>query len=274
MTRLALFVVIICGAAELFFFGFELAGHLFLSVGLSDAAAYCFRDPSWRGVSLYAAGRWNEAAESFALDESNSYNLGNALVRAGRYHEAIESYDRALATDPDDTDAAMNKALVEAGLQHADKVGSGRHGGSLSASPAIKVGGSRDRPPIDGGAGGSGEGLASGNQTQGPVSAGGRVTKDGEQSARLTDPHQGASAGAVGAFGGAGRSGEVQPNFPDLLQERQSRMRRRQQEANVHPSLEWLATLSDDPGLYLKAKILAEKARRLKAAGGPIPEDD
>jgi hypothetical protein len=51
-------------------------------------------------------------------------------------------------------------------------------------------------------------------------------------------------------------------------------MRRRQQEANIHPSVEWLETFPDDPGAFLRARIEAEKLRRLNASGGPIPEDD
>ena len=274
MTRTALLILIISFGLELFVFGFEIAAHLLFFAGFSDQASQLFHNPAWRGVSLYKSGRWNEAAESFARDQSGSYNMGNALAHAGRYDEAIEAYERALQTDPGNSDAAYNKALLESALQNADKAVSGRVNGSLSASPAIKAGGSRERPQTDGRAGDSGEGLASGKQTQGPVSAGGRVTKDGAETARQNNPGPGSAAGAAGAFGDAGRSGEVQPNFPDLLQERQSRMRRRQQEAKVHPSLEWLETLSDDPGQYLKAKIRAEKARRLKAAGGSIPEDD
>lgn len=274
MIKTAWLILMISLTAEISFFGGEIAAQLLYMTGFSDAAARLFHDPAWQGVSLYAAGRWNEAARSFARDDANSYNKGNALARAGRYLEALESYERALEIDPEDTDAAFNKALLETALQDAGKALPAQHDGSLSASPAIKAGGSRERAQTDGGAGGAGEGLASGHQTQGSVSPGGKVTKSGNQSNSPSDARQGAAAGAVGAFGNAGRTGEVQPNFPDLLQERQSRMRRRKQEANVHPSLDWLQTLSDDPGRYLKEKILAEKARRLKAAGGSIPEDD
>ncbi len=274
MKRAALLILIVCFGLELFLFGFEIAAQLLFVAGFSDQASNLLRDPGLRGVSLYKSGHWIEAAESFATDRSSSYNMGNALAHAGRYEDAIEAYERALASDPGDVDAAFNKGLLEQALQHSEKSVSDRHHGLLSASPAIKSGGSRDRPKTDGGAGGSGEGLASGNQTEGLASAGGKVAKNGEQSAQQNDTLHGSAAGAAGAYGDAGRSGEVQPNFPDLLQERQSRMRRRQQEANVHPSLEWLETLSDDPGQYLKAKILAEKERRLKASGGPIPEDD
>lgn len=274
MTRAALLIIIVCFGLELFLFGFEIAAYLLFFTGFSNQASDLFRDPAWRGLCLYRSGRWKEAADSFARDPSSSYNMGNALTRAGLYPEAIEAYERALEMDPGNSDAAFNKSLLEAAIKHPDRAISGRDTGSLSASPAIKAGGSRERPQTDGGAGGSGEGLASGNQTQGPVSPGGRVTKNGAESAEQKNPGPGSAAGAAGAFGDAGRSGEIQPNFPDLLQERQSRMRRRQQDANVHPSLEWLETLADNPGQFLRAKISAEKARRLKDAGGSIPEDD
>jgi len=274
MRRAALLAFIICFVAELSLVGAQLVGRALLYSGFPSAAASFFNDPAWKGAALYAAGRWNEAAESFAQEGSSDYNLGNALVRAGRYPEAIEAYERVLRADPDDADAAFNKALVEAALQKEQSAVSGHPSSLNKATPAIKAGGSRDRPPNDGGPGGAGEGLASGNQTKGQSSAGGKVSKDGVHAATPGEQNSGAAAGATGLFGGAGRSGDVQPNFPDLLQERESRMRRRQQEASVHPSLDWLQSLPDDPGLYLKAKIIAEKARRLKEAGGPIPEDD
>ncbi len=274
MKRAAFLTLLLCLGAELYLFGSEFAAHLIYSAGFPDKAASLFIDPAWKGVSLYAARRWNEAAEAFARDVSGSYNLGNALAHAGRYEEAIASYEHALASDPMDSDAAFNKSLLETFVENTRKPLPRRDNGSLSASPAIKSGDARDRPQTAGGAGGAGAGLASGNQTQGPASVGGKVTKDGAQMATPNGPRPGAAAGAVGAFGDAGRSGEVGSNFPDLLQERESRMRRRQQEANIHPSLDWLEALPDDPGQYLKAKILAEKARRLKAAGGAIPEDD
>lgn len=274
MRRAALLAFIICFVAELSLVGAQLVGRALLYSGFPSAAASFFNDPAWKGAALYAAGRWNEAAESFAQEGSSDYNLGNALVRAGRYPEAIEAYERVLRADPDDADAAFNKALVEAALQKEQSAVSGHPSSLNKATPAIKAGGSRDRPPNDGGPGGAGEGLASGNQTKGQSSAGGKVSKDGVHAATPGEQNSGAAAGATGLFGGTGRSGDVQPNFPDLLQERESRMRRRQQEASVHPSLDWLQSLPDDPGLYLKAKIIAEKARRLKEAGGPIPEDD
>jgi len=274
MKRAAMLIFVISIVALSYLIGAPLVARALFYYGFPLAAANFLSDPVWKGATLYAAGKWNEAAESFAHDGSSNYNLGNALVRAGRYSEAIEAYERALTIDPDDVDARYNKALIEAALQKDSTAVSGRPESSISPSPAIKAGGSRDRPPTDGGPGGAGEGLASGNQTKGQSSAGGKVSKDGVHAATPGEQNSGISDGAAGAFGGAGRTGEVQPNFPDLLQERESRMRRRQQEANVHPSLDWLQTLPDDPGLFLKAKIIAEKARRLKDAGGPIPEDD
>jgi Ca-activated chloride channel family protein len=274
MRKSALLIVIICFAAELFFFGAQCLAHMLLFSGFPIAAASMFADPAWKGVALYTADRWSEAAASFAQDISSDYNMGNALTRAGRYTEAIEAYERALTADPGDSDAAFNKALVEAAIHMEPRTGAGQPASAISTSRAIKAGGSRDRPPTDGGPGGSGEGLASGNETKGQSSAGGKVTKDGVSIARQGEQNTGMNAGAAGTSGGAGHSGDLQPNYPDLLQERESRMRRRQQEASIHPSLEWLQTLSDDPGRFLKAKIIAEKARRLRNSGGPIPEDD
>jgi Ca-activated chloride channel family protein len=274
VKRASFWVIVFCLFIELSLFGQQALAHISLFLGAPDIAAALFRDPGWKGAALYAAGRWNEAAASFALDHFSNYNMGNALAHAGRYPEALASYERALADDPGDTDAAFNKSLIEAALQTHGDTHSGQAPGQTSLSAASKVGGSRDRPQTDDKPGGSGDGLASGKETESQSSTGGKVSKEGSLATRTGDFISGAIAGGSGTSGGAGHSGVVQPNFPDLLQERESRMRRRQQEANVHPSLEWLQTLADDPGLFLKAKIRAEKARRLEAAGGPIPEDD
>ena len=49
------------------------------------------------------------------------YNQGNALARLGRYPEAIERYEQVLNENPEQQDAAFNKALLERLLEQQDQ---------------------------------------------------------------------------------------------------------------------------------------------------------
>lgn len=275
MRRAALALVIAPVCVALVLFGPQIAAHALLSLGLPSSAARLFGDPAWKGAALYADGRWNDAADAFAQDWASAYNLGNALARAGRYEEAIAAFDRALAVNADDVDAAFNKSLLEAALKGDPAPVAGGVNGVVANSPATKTGGSRDRPPSFGETGGSGAGLAAGRETESGGGDGGAASKDGRAEGETMRFRRATATGAAGAADGDGRTGaDLQTSMAELLRERNNRMRRRLTEGGVHPSLEWLQALPDDPGRFLKLRILAEKMRRLKANGGPIPEDD
>jgi Ca-activated chloride channel homolog len=275
VRRLALALAIAAPGAGLVLFGPQIAGHALLSLGLPSVAARLFNDPGWKGAALAEAGRWREAAAVWATDPASAYGLGVALAHAGRIEEAIAAFDRALAARPEDEDAAVNKALLEAALQGEQKPPSGGAAGVVANSPANKAGGSRDRPETEGHTSGTGEGLAAGRETAGEAGAGGKGAKDGKGVGAPAEDSRAAASGAAGAAGGLGRpGGDMNTLITELLRERESRARRRLQLGGVHPSPEWLQTLPDDPGRFLKLRILAEKARRQREAGGPLREDD
>ena len=81
-----------------------------------EEAAERFRDPMRRGVALYRAGRFKEAAAAFGrVDGARAaYDRGNALVMAGKYADAIASYDRALGRRPHWHQAQANRELADA----------------------------------------------------------------------------------------------------------------------------------------------------------------
>ena len=83
--------------------------------GDAVTAARLFADQQWRGSARYRSGDFSGAAGDFAQDPSLTglYNQGNALARLGRYQDAISQYDQVLADDPNQEDAAFNKALLE-----------------------------------------------------------------------------------------------------------------------------------------------------------------
>ncbi|MGL6260960.1 VWA domain-containing protein [Vibrio sp. WXL210] len=82
-------------------------------------AADAFTDPTWQGVALYQAGDYAGAVEVFLTieDESNAYNLANALAMAGQLELALEHYDQVLALDPDHLSAKVNRHRVQEALQ-------------------------------------------------------------------------------------------------------------------------------------------------------------
>ena len=76
-------------------------------------------DPSLRGAAAYRSKDWPAAAQDFADGESADaqYNLGNALAMAGDYEKALAAYDKALAQEPDMSDALANRKAVEDALK-------------------------------------------------------------------------------------------------------------------------------------------------------------
>jgi Ca-activated chloride channel homolog len=74
-----------------------------------------FSDPSWRGSSLYRQGRYEEAVNAFARDDSaqGHYNRGNALAKSGQLEEARKAYQTALDIQPDFPQAQHNLDVIE-----------------------------------------------------------------------------------------------------------------------------------------------------------------
>lgn len=73
-------------------------------------AAEKFQRKDWKATAKYRAGEYAEAESGFA---DNPYNLGNTLTQQGQYDQAIDSYDAALARNPDDADAAHNREIAQ-----------------------------------------------------------------------------------------------------------------------------------------------------------------
>lgn len=85
------------------------------SQGDTQSAAQQFDDPLWKGVAHYKSGDYESALQAFSAVDSPeaNYNRGNALAQLGQLDEAIAAYERVLEQQPDNGDAAANKALVE-----------------------------------------------------------------------------------------------------------------------------------------------------------------
>lgn len=89
-------------------------GRLLMSRSRPADAAKAFRDPLWRGVALFRAGEFKEAAQAFAARDTaeGAFNQGNALVMLGQYDDAMKRYGRALALRPDWPAAVNNREIA------------------------------------------------------------------------------------------------------------------------------------------------------------------
>lgn len=98
-----------------------------------DKAAQSFLDPMQRGVALFRAGRFKEAAALFGgLDTPEAaYDQGNALVMLGKYDQAVIRYDRALVLRPGWTDAQANREIARLRAERMKTQGGDESGGEV-----------------------------------------------------------------------------------------------------------------------------------------------
>jgi Ca-activated chloride channel family protein len=116
-------------------------GALLLRRGRAAEAANAFRDPVWRGVALYRATAFEDAASVLgaARGAVAAYDAGNALLMAGRYDDAIASYDRALSVRPGWPEARTNRELAAArrDARAAAPEGDGGTGGKVAPDDVV-----------------------------------------------------------------------------------------------------------------------------------------
>ena len=84
--------------------------------GNVEVAAQKFVDPFWRGRALYELGKYKEAAEAFAAQDTaaSNHNRGLALLKAREHQMALEAFERASKIDPEDKEIEqLKKDLLE-----------------------------------------------------------------------------------------------------------------------------------------------------------------
>lgn len=273
MRRLAAAVVVILPCAAFWLVGLPIIGDGLLALGYPDAAAALFDNPDQKGAALYLAGRCSEAAAAFGTGVANAYNRGNALARAERYAEAVAAYDLALAADRDDEDAVFNRALVASLI--AEKPTPADANAINANSAASRARDTHDESHTDGETGGFGDGFAGSQEGASKPGAQGssKAGKFGRGEEASLESGQGQATGSAGDSDGAGRLGGAQVDFAQSIRDLDRRVQRRMEARSVQPTVEWLSTLPDDPGRFLKLRILAEKARR-KARSTAAGEED
>lgn len=94
-----------------------------MQAGDLGRAAELFDDPSWKGTAYYQNGDYAEATDAFTSIQSSDgqYNRGNALAKLKQFQNAIKAYEKAIAMNPDNTDAIFNKELLEKMLQQQNQ---------------------------------------------------------------------------------------------------------------------------------------------------------
>ena len=195
------------------------------------AAAQLFADQQWRGSARYRSGDFGGAAGDFAKDPSLTglYNQGNALARLGRYQDAISEYDRVLAANPNQEDAAFNKALLEKLLEQQQQ----------QQEQAEQE--QQDQQQQD-------------QQSQGSESQASQASQEEQRSQADTDPQDPQQQPEESEQQAEARDAQ-KTESQDNLAERDERQEALEQ---------WLRRVPDDPGGLLRRKFQHETKQRMR----------
>ncbi len=91
--------------------------------GQAKPAAQKFKNRDWQAVAHYRAGNYAQSYQQFKSQKTSDgqYNAGNAAAHQRLYKEAIAAYDKALALNPNNTDAVTNREIVKKLLQQQEQ---------------------------------------------------------------------------------------------------------------------------------------------------------
>lgn len=274
MRRLALALLILAPCAALAAAGPRLVGHLLFASGLKLQAAPLLGDSAWKGYALARAGDYRGALSAFGKSPGVAYNRGNALVMVGRYREALDAYDAALDADPEDVDARYNKAVVEKILDAAaTPAGDAAGNANASARTERHHGGVGNQEGDTNSVGIGFVGNKEGSSNSG-AQGGSKVSKVGKGQTADSGLNSEKASGSAGQAGGAGRRGG---NLVDITQQLALNQRRYSPvfaSKAIQANVEWLQTVPDDPGQFLRLQILAEHKRREAVAARAAGDDD
>ena len=263
MRRLFAVFLLLVPLAAFVVAGPLVVGHALFALGLRAAAAPLMRDPGWRGYELGRSGDWLSAARAFGSKPSNAYDRGVALTKAGLYEGALDAYDDALEADPEDEDARHNKALVQQILDTAaTAAGTAKGNANARANKERHHGGEGDQNADTSSTGVGYTGNKEGS-TDASTQGGSKVSKMGKGQQSASGDNSEKASGSAGQAAGKGRSGG---DLADAITAQLAINQRKYSPAfvklNVKPTVEWLQTVTDDPGQFLKLQIRAEQKRR------------
>lgn len=263
-------------------------GSAALKRGDAKQAAQLFKNPAWRATAQYRSKDYAAAAKAFArMDTSNGkYNLGNALAHQGHYKAAIGAYDKALAMNPKNADAAYNKKLLEKLLKQRQqreqqqkkqghKKGKQQHGkGSNGANRQQQHNGKSGQKPGEQsqqqqrqGHGQRQHEASGANRQQQGQQKKNRAQSQAEQQAarrraaeRKREQQAQARQAARGQKGKHGKRHHMTGDNNHLTNEQRQAIR------------QWLRRVPDDPGGLLKRKFALQHEQEIQE--GKIKPDD
>lgn len=90
-------------------------GIRLLQAGKALEASQVFKNKDWQAVATYRSNNFERAFKQFSAKNTSDsqYNAGNAAAHSGHYQEAIGAYDKAIALNPNNTDAISNREIVK-----------------------------------------------------------------------------------------------------------------------------------------------------------------
>lgn len=226
-----------------------------LAEGNAAEAAALFDNRQWEGVAQYRVGDYGASADAFTgrSDADGLYNLGNALARQGEFEAAIDTYERALALDPQAEDAAYNRDLLQSMLQkqQAQQGGKGNQQSSSQGDGQSQKADSDNASDPSNQDGSSGE---AGSDTQNGESAARREEEMKKED--LEAMQQELDRAAREATEQAGEtSDDKAPSAAELAAGRRAQEERQALE-------QWLRRIPDDPGGLLRRKFRYQYQRQ------------
>ena len=273
MRKIALFLLVLVPVVGLAAAAPLLLGHAMFALGFKNEAARFMGDPGWKGYALARDGDYLSAVKAFGEAPANAYDKATALAHAGLYRQALDAFDTALDADPEDADARFNKAIV-AKLLDAEATPRGEANGNANASSRSERhhGGSGDQEGDTNSVGIGFVGNKEGSSNSGPQ-GGSKVSKIGKGQTSDSGNDTEKASGSAGQSGGKGRSGGDLADITEQLAANQRRYSPVFTSKTIRANTEWLQTVPDDPGQYLKLQIRAEHKRREALAARAAGDD-
>lgn len=221
-------------------------------------AASKLRDPLWQGTALFRNRQYDKAVEAFgrATDSDQPvqlradawYNRGNALIHGGKIEAAIESWQQALALDPDHENARYNLELVQDHQEKSDQQGEQNGEDATAGDQGNGEGGDAGAQPDSQSAdesGGPPEEQPDATDS-GPDSAG-EGDEDAEQNGSSPDSPEDMITDSQTDPGTSDGAGDTEATESDALSQSQE---------------QWLRRIPDDPGGLLRRKFLQQSRSR------------
>lgn len=234
-----------------------------LQEGAVADAIDLFESPEWRAVAQYRAQDYAVSADAFsAHDDARSlYNRGNALARQGELEAAIDSYEQALQADPENSDAAYNRDLLQQVLEQQES----QQGDEQESSDQEGEGEESDSDSQ------SGQENSDGSQSKSDSQEGDASQRDDQES---NQEDLEALQEELRRAAEAAQQNAEQLSQQQLTEEELAALRQEQEQEQALE--QWLRRIPNDPGGLLRRKFRYQYQRSGKDQDGnnTWPDDE